>query len=323
MKLKLTIFLLIIFLTGCNNTDVPDNPNEPDETPDSVEVTSIVVYPKDNVSSGETLKIKVEAIMSNGEKKDITEDSIINSTNENFAIIDNDSIVVSDEALTADSFTITVKYEDFLEKVKINVFNSLKDNIDSEGVITNPSSFDAVMNKSRNLPSDYIPEDLVTLSVPTCLLNPEVNQLRSEASQALTALFESAKEKDFILVARSGYRSYNTQTALYNGIVSKYGQDYADKYSAKPGQSEHQTGLAIDITSESVSLQLEEPFGETPEGIWVKENAHSFGFIIRYPKGKESITGYEYEPWHLRYLGKNLATEVYESGLTLEEYFEK
>lgn len=323
MKLKLIFFLLIIFLTGCNNTDVPDNPNEPDEIPDSVEVTSIVVNSKNNVSSGETMKIKVQAIMSNGEKKDITEDSIINSSNENFAIIDNDSIVVSEEALTADSFTITIKYEDFLEKVKIDVFNSLKDNIDSEGVITNPSSFDAVMNKSRNLPSDYIPEDLVTLSVPTCLLNPEVNQLRSDASQALTALFESAKEKELILVARSGYRSYNTQTALYNGIVNKYGQDYADKYSAKPGQSEHQTGLAIDITSESVALQLEEPFGETPEGIWVKENAHLFGFIIRYPKGKESITGYEYEPWHLRYLGKNLATEVYESGLTLEEFFEQ
>jgi D-alanyl-D-alanine carboxypeptidase len=104
--------------------------------------------------------------------------------------------------------------------------------------------------------------------------------------------------------------------------VSANGQEAADKFSAKPGQSEHQTGLAIDITCEAMNYQLDYSFGVTDEGAWVKENAHRFGFIIRYPEGKEDITGYMYEPWHLRYVGVDLAEEVYNSGLTLEEYFE-
>ncbi len=326
--MKTKIFTLIVVITailftGCHsNEDIPneDIPNK--ITPDANEITQINVYPSDYTAfSGETVDLKVEAVMSNGEIKSITEDAVISNTNDNFATVNNSSLVISNKALTGDSFNITVKYENFLEKIKIDIKNSLERNINAEGVITNSSSYDAVMNKERNLPSDYIPEDLVTLSVPTCLKNPEVNQLRIEASEALSKLFEGAKKDELKLIARSGYRSYNTQTSLYNGIVNKYGQDYADKYSAKPGQSEHQTGLAIDITADSVSLQLEDTFGDTEEGKWVKENAHKYGFIIRYPEGKESITGYEYEPWHLRYLGETLATKVYESGLTLEEYF--
>jgi len=172
------------------------------------------------------------------------------------------------------------------------------------------------------LPEDYAPEDLVTVEVPTCLPNPEIRQLRKEASEALFDMFEAAKKDDIYLVARSGYRSYLTQVSLYDGYVNNYGQEYADKYSALPGQSEHQTGLAMDITAESVGLQLEDSFGDTNEGQWVNAHAHEYGFIIRYPEGMESITGYLYEPWHLRYLGVELASLVWESGLTLEEYFE-
>ena len=134
-------------------------------------------------------------------------------------------------------------------------------------------------------------------------------------------LFAEAKKEKFNLIARSGYRSYQTQKALYNNNVASKGQAHADKYSAKPGKSEHQTGLSIDITCAAVNFQLTSGFGETKEGLWVKENAHKFGFIIRYPIGKESIVGYAYEPWHLRYLGVELSTKIFDSGLTMEEYF--
>ena len=197
--------------------------------------------------------------------------------------------------------------------------------IPEQGItIQNPEKIDVLVNKKRNLPNDYVPDDLEKLTdVPTVLENPEVNQLRSAAYEGLKELFKAATEEEgYELYARSGYRSYNTQTSLYSSYVESYGQTAADKYSAKPGQSEHQTGLSIDITCEALNFRLDDTFVDTDEGKWVAENAHRFGYIIRYPKGKEDITGYLYEPWHIRYLGKELAKEVYDSGLTLEEYFE-
>lgn len=190
-------------------------------------------------------------------------------------------------------------------------------------LVENPENIDVIVNKKRHLPENYVPEDLVPLTdVPTVLSNPEVNQLRKVAYEALKDLFEAAKEEGYELHARSGYRSYYTQASLYASYVENYGKDAADKYSAKPGQSEHQTGLSMDITCEAVNFKLDTTFGDTEEGKWVAENAHRYGFIIRYPKGKEEITGYAYEPWHIRYLGVDLAEKVYESGLTLEEYFQ-
>jgi len=195
--------------------------------------------------------------------------------------------------------------------------------IESGILIENPDSLDVIVNKKRYLPENYVPEDLVTLTdVPTVLSNPEVNQLRIAAYEALKELFTAAKEEGYELHARSGYRSYYTQASLYASYVENYGKAAADKYSAKPGQSEHQTGLSMDITCEAMNYKLDTTFGDTEEGKWVAENAHRYGFIIRYPKDKEEITGYAYEPWHIRYLGDDLAEKVYESGLTLEEYFQ-
>ncbi|MCQ6559782.1 M15 family metallopeptidase [Paenibacillus mendelii] len=181
-------------------------------------------------------------------------------------------------------------------------------------------SIQVFVNKQNSLAKDFAPEDLVDVDVPTVLQNPEVNQMRKEAAEALKLMFSKAEESGYKLYARSGYRSYKTQEALFDGYAARSGQSAASRFSARAGQSEHQTGLAMDITSESVSLQLSEDFGETAEGKWVSENAHRYGFIIRYPKNKEDITGYMYEPWHIRYLGVDTATKVYESGLTLEEY---
>ncbi|UVI28569.1 M15 family metallopeptidase [Paenibacillus spongiae] len=182
------------------------------------------------------------------------------------------------------------------------------------------ASIQVFVNKRYELAEDYAPTDLVDVEVPTVLRNPEVNQLREEAAEALKLMFGKAGEAGYKLYARSGYRSYKTQEALFDRYAAREGETAASRFSARAGQSEHQTGLAMDITSDSVDLQLSENFGETPEGRWVSGNAHNFGFIIRYPKDKEEITGYMYEPWHLRYLGADMAAKVYESGLTLEEY---
>ncbi|GEK91682.1 M15 family metallopeptidase [Alkalibacterium kapii] len=186
--------------------------------------------------------------------------------------------------------------------------------------IKNPSSTAVLANKKYSLPEAFIPENLVTVDVPTVLPNPEIKQMRGTAADALKDMFEAAEKEGIILYARSGYRSYDTQVQLFKNYASKHGEEAANKYSARPGESEHQTGLVMDVTSESVNLQITSDFGETEEGQWVKENAHEYGFIIRYPEGKSDITGYIYEPWHLRYLGKELASEVYESGLTYEKY---
>lgn len=179
-----------------------------------------------------------------------------------------------------------------------------------------------LVNKENELGPDDHPTDLVTINVPYVLENPEIKQLREVAANALEEMFAAAKEDNIILFARSGFRSYQTQEQLFQNYADKNGLDAANRFSAKPGQSEHQTGLVMDVTSESVNLTLTEDFGETKEGKWVAEHAHQFGFIIRYPKDMEDITGYIYEPWHLRYLGVDVATAVFESNLTYEEFLE-
>lgn len=142
------------------------------------------------------------------------------------------------------------------------------------------------------------------------------NGIDKEANEHLKELQKGAKKAGYTITLVSGYRSYEYQKNLYNNYVNTYGQKEADTFSARPGHSEHQTGLAFDVGKVSNS------YGETEAGKWLAKNAHLYGFIIRYPKGKEEITGYQYEPWHIRYLGKNMATKVYESGLCLEEYLQ-
>lgn len=153
-----------------------------------------------------------------------------------------------------------------------------------------------VVNKTYSLPSNY---------------NPGVDD---EANAALQNMFRAAKADGIVLEIVSGFRSYDRQSTLYNNYVSRDGVAAADRYSARAGHSEHQTGLAFDLNS------LEESFGETKEGKWLKAHCHEYGFIIRYPKEKEEITGYMYEPWHVRYLGEAVAKSITESGLCLEEY---
>jgi len=190
------------------------------------------------------------------------------------------------------------------------------------GEVSIPDSLFVLTNKLNHLPEDYIPE---TLRVPNIRFsfseyNEKKNQ-REAPALALEAMFVDAEAEFHYLFAVSGYRSYNRQNTIYNYKVETRGVEEADKVSARPGHSEHQTGLAMDITSEAVGFGLEYAFGDTTEGIWVLENAHNYGFIIRYPKDKVDITGYNYEPWHLRYIGKDVASFIYENKLTLEELY--
>ncbi len=153
-----------------------------------------------------------------------------------------------------------------------------------------------IVNKSYPLPADY---------------NPGVIP---EAQAALDKMISAAASQGINLYVISGFRSYSTQNDVYNYYAWRDGTEVADTYSARPGHSEHQSGLAFDLNS------LYQSFADTAEGQWLAAHCHEYGFIIRYPRGKESVTGYMYEPWHVRYLGTETATAVYNSGLTLEEY---
>ncbi len=155
-----------------------------------------------------------------------------------------------------------------------------------------------VANKTYDLPASYFP-----------------NGLTKECDRAYDELDAAAAEQGYILTISSGFRSYYYQEGLYNGYVASDGKSNADRYSARPGYSEHQTGLAIDLNGVSDS------FGDTETGKWVAAHCHEYGFILRYPKGKEEQTGYMYEPWHIRYVGKDVAKKIYDSGLCLEEYY--
>lgn len=147
-------------------------------------------------------------------------------------------------------------------------------------------------------------------------------QLRSETATAVEQLFAAAKKDGINLMVSSGYRSYTYQVNLYAGYVRSSGQAEADKISARPGHSEHQTGLALDVEPTSKTCEVEQCFGDTPEGQWVKAHAYEYGFIIRYTPDKVAVTGYSSEPWHIRYVGAELAAEMHRTNTeTLEEFF--
>jgi D-alanyl-D-alanine carboxypeptidase len=200
----------------------------------------------------------------------------------------------------------------------LKIGEATKDTVDYRDI----ASVAVLVNKQNELPSDYVPPDLVEVNIPfTFKEKVEKRLMRQEAAEKLAELFTAAKKEDIILYGVSGYRSYQTQKSLFAYFTQRDGsEEKANLISARPGESEHQSGLAMDISCQSVNFGLVENFGDTKEYAWVKDNAHKFGYIIRYPKGKEHITEYSYEPWHLRYVGEDLATKLYEERMTYEEY---
>lgn len=223
------------------------------------------------------------------------------SINEEIAKVDeNGTIIAIKEGET--TVVITSKAEPIqTREIFVTVRN--KEDVQNSNLIANNNNIQKnyvrgvlIVNKNYSLPSNY---------------NPGTNQ---EALQAFNDMKTAASKSGISLWIVSGFRSYQTQTSIYNRNVGLYGEETANTFSAKPGQSEHQTGLAFDINSTKWS------FAETKEAQWLSEHCHEYGFIIRYPQGKQDITGYVYEPWHIRYVGKDLASKIKESGLCLEEY---
>ncbi len=170
-----------------------------------------------------------------------------------------------------------------------------------------------LVNKYYYLTEDYEPDDLITLNAK---YNTGINsQMRKEAANAFMEMSDAATLDNIIIKNASAYRTYKYQTTLYNNYVERDGKTAADTYSARPGFSEHQTGLATDIN------QIDNSFENTDAFKWLQKNAYKYGFILRFPKDKEDITGYQYEPWHYRYVGSKIANQLQKENLTLEEYY--
>ena len=179
-----------------------------------------------------------------------------------------------------------------------------------------------VVNKHRPLsPAGYVPADLVQPRVRLAT-SGESALLNSTTAGAAEKMFAAAAAAGVVITLASGYRSFNTQIATYNRWVNAEGQAAADTASARPGYSEHQTGWSFDIGDGSGRDSFTPAFANQPAAVWVKANAHLFGFVVRYPWMLHEITGYYYEPWHLRYVGVEAAGEMNTRGIaTLEEYF--
>lgn len=186
------------------------------------------------------------------------------------------------------------------------------------------SEYLVLVNKTHKIADRKPPEDLITLKTGSKPgITTENNKLRKVPAKHFYNLVKGAEAKGLEIVVTSAYRPYDYQKKLHDRYENADGSVKANTYSAKAGYSEHETGLCLDVSSPSVNYNLAQAYGTTEEGKWLAEHAHRYGFIIRYPKGKEKITGYDYEPWHIRYVGKDAAAEIYKKKQTLEEYLNK
>lgn len=185
--------------------------------------------------------------------------------------------------------------------------------------ILDPSSYTTLIKKGFQIASDYVPDDLVTPELP---FSPECNnkQLRKDAANALKEMYQDALKEDLHLAINSAYRSYQQQKDIYNEYHQKYDDVTANGLVAIPGSSEHQLGLGVDLTSQSVIDGTWRFFGDTKEYKWVVDNAYQYGYILRYPSHQSTITGTANEPWHFRYVGKDIAKIMHQKNWILEDY---
>lgn len=243
------------------------------------------------------VKVGGISLMGKDSKKEI-----VTTTNNNV----NKTTKLTTENTTTNTTTTKTTTTKNTTTTKKSVTNSTKGLKYVDGIL--------IVNKSYPLPSDYVPTNTYK---DASGLNYCMTCLDKETYEKYQEMESDAKALGLNIWIQSGYRSYSLQESLYNKYVKRDGKDAADTYSARPGHSEHQTGLAFDLNS------ITDDFQYTNEGIWVNNNCYKYGFILRYPKGKENITGYKYESWHLRYVGEELATKLYNNGdwITLEEHF--
>lgn len=207
-----------------------------------------------------------------------------------------------------------LKIEDIIIRVNLNLDNSFYTNT-KETPFLNKEYI--LVNKYLSLGEDYIPENLE--EIPTIYARSGMT-LVDVAKDAFVKMAQKAKEENHPVLAMSSYRSYDYQTNLYKRYVANDGVEAADTYSARAGFSEHQTGLCVDVYDGKIDYTN---FETTESFQWMQENAHKYGFILRFPKGKEHITGYQYESWHYRYVGVKIATYIHEHNITFEEYYAK
>jgi len=200
---------------------------------------------------------------------------------------------------------------------KVKKIDQSGDPYENKVTVSDLDSIYILVNKYSGLPEDYEPSDLV--QVPSSGENENV-RMRKEAAEAFEKLIEAASNEGFILNACSAYRSYAYQTDLFNNGAASYGEEYADRYWTRPGFSEHQSGLAVDIRMDNDCSDLDAVRYNSHYN-WLLENMHTYGFILRYPDDKEDKTKIAPESWHLRYVGVDLATYLYENNLTLDEYY--
>jgi zinc D-Ala-D-Ala carboxypeptidase len=208
-----------------------------------------------------------------------------------------------------------------LKEKTINIITLVNVNRDKDyydkTVSTNTALKEAMLvNKYHVLDANYSPENLVTASSSYAYAN---NSLNSDAYEAFKELADAAKLEGYTILILDSYRSYEAQDTLWKSRKETYGIRKADQYAARAGSSEHETGYAIDVAD---FHDTNDDFGATDSFKWMIKNSYKYGFILRYPEGKENITGYSYEAWHYRFLGKDLAEKVYKSGLTYDEYYE-
>lgn len=337
MKLKFTpFFVLLLLLIACTdqaeqspmqeNNQKETEINEKEDPQTTEEIAQLPESPLQKQAQGEAVELLENALNDIGYI--ISTDGVYNDTI---------TWAITDFQLQTNGLSATGIY-DGVTKQALEELLTLGETIESgaalppltEPVVTNAGSevlgnpYDilAVVNKENALPADYVPNDLVVPDVPFPFEEElPKKQLREHAAAALEELFVAAENAGHVLYAQSGYRSYERQVNLFAAYAENHGEEAANLFSARAGESEHQTGLSMDITSQAVGFALTTDFGDTSEGEWVSENAAAFGFIIRYPEGKETITEYQFEPWHLRYVGEQTALEITEANLTLEEYF--
>ncbi|WP_284140826.1 MULTISPECIES: D-alanyl-D-alanine carboxypeptidase family protein [unclassified Virgibacillus] len=338
--------LTILIATACNAT-----PNEPTDTKENVSETATPKNPdsqqnpqvdkQDDTTNKPTLPFSELQKGDTGKQVSNLQQVLIQAgyAIKNTDVYDSETVwAITDFQMQTSKEMITgiytLKTKQLLEKVLANQlaitpgkalpWKKSELTADKKVEVSNPYEILVLVNKSHALPETFIPEDLVTPAVrfPFSEDLPK-KQMRKPAAEALEKMFAAADKAGVDLFAQSGYRSFTRQQSIFAANVSKNGEEAANKYSARPGESEHQTGLTMDVTSPAVSFDLIIEFGETPEGKWIQTHASEFGFIIRYPKGKEEITKYQYEPWHLRFVGKKAAKEITDNKLTLEEYVEK
>lgn len=177
--------------------------------------------------------------------------------------------------------------------------------------------------EENHLSETYKPSDLEHVKYYAADRSEEGRYLRKKASEQFQKLVEDAEKENIEIVVTTAFRSYGFQSSLFNSYAAQKGEAEANKTSARPGESEHQTGLAADLSTGEINYRNSSDFGDTKAGEWVAENCYKYGFIIRFPNGQEDITGYTYEPWHIRYVGKTAAKEIYDEDITLEEYIEE